>query len=135
MDLMPVASFLLSVLQDVALSERISGPIQEMYEHEISVAAAYAEKVGASECVSVCSASFLLSLLDEPEPTTVFNCLNCSLNICQLLTDCSQAGLNGEKLTDALMSLMLQGMNRDDTVFTPPAFIQRARGAHASLSR
>lgn len=43
--MMPVASFLLSLLQDSALSSAMSEPIGESYEHQISVASAFADKV------------------------------------------------------------------------------------------
>jgi len=47
---MPVATFLLSLLEDNALAERLSGPINPSHEHEISVASAYADKVRVFVC-------------------------------------------------------------------------------------
>jgi len=56
-DLMPVAEFFLSLLKDVALSTALSGPITSSNEHQVSVAVAYAAKVGAhsSHAIGVCS--------------------------------------------------------------------------------
>ncbi|KAF5843740.1 hypothetical protein DUNSADRAFT_8256 [Dunaliella salina] len=47
-DMMPVATFMLSLLQDYALSAALSGPIDESSQHQAYVAAAYADKAGLS---------------------------------------------------------------------------------------
>mmetsp|Transcript_15299 Transcript_15299/g.41363 ORF Transcript_15299/g.41363 Transcript_15299/m.41363 type:complete len:1550 (+) Transcript_15299:445-5094(+) len=45
-DMMPVAAFMLSLLQDSALSAALSGPIDESSPQQAYVAAAYADKAG-----------------------------------------------------------------------------------------
>eukprot|EP00967_Tisochrysis_lutea_P058981 scaffold75178_cov18-Tisochrysis_lutea.AAC.1 len=55
-DMMPVAAFMLSLLQDSALSAALSGPIDESSPQQAYVAAAYADKVpaGLDNNCSVC---------------------------------------------------------------------------------